>query len=542
MQTQLGNGVTDFLTKHQLSDPRMATVNKKLCLLDRSRIEEGTLNRLPTIALEINETQANLKPSIAHVNREKRAFHSLDGSLTDHLKSLEYTHNGPSGDEIRYRPFLLQGACVQINNCTVTAQYKASAKLILREASVNLDTLGASANANANANPSPLLPPCDVAVSLLEADVILGRPIEMSEETVAMGWKDGIWVRPASPLVTFAEHGNEYQRLFSRMDYTNALFNLTAIHDAPRKTPAFAVHGDDVALREDLFTTDFGDDRKKKGGASESVNTRFKVRVDQNGRMQRIVLCTRDSSIGFVSEVKRYGEDNLVVQASVSVESDMPILAALNTKIKALILHVLQEKKSVFKGPKGVVYHKKMVEAAEHFSMYSVKYGSIKVELAQRPGTRAFATTRTRVDDRLIPVVEFAEGLIRPIRFRGTASELEGVSYSSVSENWTCQISCKEVIAPSEVHSSGQASMLMPTWFDEDDALTDQIEQAAMAEPVVEEVATVTVTAAAVITATVADTAAMTAAVVDDVLLMQKRGRDADDEEGLESPSKKTKR
>jgi hypothetical protein len=67
----------------------------------------------------------------------------------------------------------------------------------------------------------------------------------------------------------------------------------------------------------------------------------------------------------------------------------------------------------------------------------------------------------------------------------------------------------------------------MPIWFDEADALTDQIEQAAMAEPVVEEVAVVTVA---------------TAAVVDDVLLTQKRGRDADDEEGLESPSKKTKR
>jgi hypothetical protein len=164
-----------------------------------------------------------------------------------------------------------------------------------------------------------------------------------------------------------------------------------------------------------------------------------------------------------------------------------------------------------------------MVEAAEHFSLYSVKYNSIKVELAQRPGTRAFATTRTRIDDRLIPVAEFAEGLIRPIRFKGTASELEGVSYSSVSENWTCQISCKEAIAPSEVHSSGQASMLMPNWFDEEQAaLTDRVVEAVLADEVVASIAEEVVA-------------------VEDVLLTQKRVRDADDAESLAIPSKKSK-
>jgi hypothetical protein len=312
------------------------------------------------------------------------------------------------------------------------------------------------------------------------------------------------------------------------MDYTNAVFDLTnPPHNALQKGPAFTIYNPDrVTLGEDLFMTDFGDDRKKKGGgASESVTTRFKVRMAENGRMKRIVLRTFDSSIGFVSEVKQYGEDNLVVQASVSVESDMPILSTLNTNIKALIMHVLQEKKLVFKGPKGAAYHKKMVEAAEHFSLYSVKYNSIKVELAQRPGTRAFATTRTRIDDRLIPVAEFAEGLIRPIRFKGTASELEGVSYSSVSENWTCQISCKEVIAPSEVHSSGQASMLMPNWFEEEQAaLTDRVIEAVLADEIV----------------AVASIAEEVVA-VEDVLLTQKRVRDADDAESLAIPSKKSK-
>ena len=530
MQMLLGNGVADFLSKNQVSDSRMASVNKKLCLLDRSRVEEGTLNRLPTIALEINETQANLKPTIAHMNREKRAFRTLDGTLTDHLKSLEYTHNGPSGDEIRYRPFLLQGACVQINHCTVTAQYKASVKLILREATINLDTLGASSNANANANPSPLLPPCDMAVSVLECDVVLGRPIEMSEETMAMGWKDGIWKRPAAPLIHYPDHLDEYQRLFGRMEYTNAFFNLTKTSACHDKAPAFTIYNpDDITLREDLFMTDFGDDRKRKGGASESVSTRFKVRLAENGRMKRIVLRTFDSSIGFVSDVKQYGEDNLAVQASVSVDSDMPIISTLNTNIKALITHVLQDKKLVFKGPKGAAYHKKMVEAVEHFSLHSVKYNSIKVELAQRPGTRAFATTRTRVDDRLIPVVEFAEGLIRPVRFKATGSELEGVSYSSVSESWTCQISCKEVIAPSEVHSSGLASILMPIWFDEDDAEADHVMQAVVAENVVaaaiqEEVATTLTT------------------IEEDVLLTQKRVRKADDTESCSITSKKSKK
>jgi hypothetical protein len=203
-----------------------------------------------------------------------------------------------------------------------------------------------------------------------------------------------------------------------------------------------------------------------------------------------------------------------------------------------LIMHVLQEKKLVFKGPKGAAYHKKMVEAAEHFSLYSVKYNSIKVELAQRPGTRAFATTRTRIDDRLIPVAEFAEGLIRPIRFKGTASELEGVSYSSVSENWTCQISCKEVIAPSEVHSSGQASMLMPSWFDEEEgeqvALTDRVIQAVM-----EEGANNKDVVAATETVTIGSIAEEVT--VGDVLLTQKRVRDADDAESLAIPSKKSK-
>jgi hypothetical protein len=524
MQTQLGNGVTDFLIKHQINDSRMASVHKKLCLLDRSRIEKGILNRQPTIALEIKETGANLKPTFAHMNRDTRVFRRLEGSLTDHLKSMEYIHNGPSGDEILYHPFLLQGACVQIKNCTVTSQYNASVGLFLREATVNLDTLDACANINAN--PAPLLSPCDTAVSLLEADVVLGRPIEMSEETMAMGWKDGIWMQPAAPasLVHFAEHGNEYQRLFNPTDYTNALFNLTATHGASRKTPAFAVYGHDVSLGESQFTTEFPDDRKKPRTVTTtkdlSVKTAFKVHVNDNGRMKRIVLRTFDSTIGFVSEVKRYGKDNVAVQVCVSVESDLPILTALNANIKALILRVLEEKKmGAFKGPKGAVYHKKMVEAAERFSMFSVKYNSIRVELVQRPGTRAFATTRTRVDDRLIPVIEFTEGLIRPIRFRGTASEFEGVIYSSVSDSWTCVITCKEVIAPSEVHSSGQASMLTPTWFDEDDVLTDQTVQAA----VVEEVYTA-------------------AAGVEDVLLTQKRLRDAGDEEGVGSPSKNPKR
>jgi hypothetical protein len=458
MQGLLGDGVAEYLNKNQLVDMRMNTVNKKLSILDRSRLEEGSVNRLPTISMEINETQTNLRPSIAHMNRDKREFRPLEGSLADHIKSLEYTHAGPSGDEIRYRPFSLQGACVQITHCTVTAQYKSSVKLILREASINLDTLSLS---SANANAMPNLPPCDMVASILENNVILGRPIEMSEETLAMGWKDGIWK-------SGTEQAREHDKLFGRVDYTNAIFDLTP---TPARAPNFIVYNPEgLVIQDTLFMTDFGDERKKKG-TSESVSTRFKVRLMEGARLKRIVLRTYNSSVGFVSELKHYGDnhDNFATQASVSIASDLPIIHTLNGKIKELLDVVLKRERPNFQRAKGgKAYCDKMVEAIEHFSINSIKYNSIKIELAQRPGARAFATTRTRIDDRLVSVSDFVEGLIRPIRFESTACELEGVSYSSVSDSWTCQITCKEVIAPAEVHSSGQASMLMPDWFIEE--------------------------------------------------------------------------
>jgi hypothetical protein len=459
MQGLLGGGVADYLDKNQLVDQRMTTVNKKLSILDRSRLEEGSANRLPTISMEINETQANLRPTLAHMNRDKREFRPLQGSLIDHIQTLEYTHAGPSGDEIRYRPFSLQGGCVQITHCTVTAQYKSSVKLILREASINLDTLSAS---GANANAMPNLPPCDMVASILECNVILGRPIEMSEETLAMGWKHGIWK-------SGTEQAREHDKLFGRVDYTNAVFDLTT---TPAPSPNFIVYKpEDVVIQDALFMTDFGDERKKKG-TSESVSTRFKVRLMEGARAKRIVLRTFNSTVGFVSELKYYGDnnDNFATQASVTIASDLPIIRILNEKIKKLLEDVLTRERPNFQRIKGgKTYCDKMVEAVEHFSINSIKYNSIKIELAQRPGTRAFATTRTRVDDRLVPVSDFVEGLIRPIRFESAACELEGVSYSSISDSWTCQITCKEVIAPAEVHSSGQASMLMPDWFVEEE-------------------------------------------------------------------------
>jgi hypothetical protein len=76
--------------------------------LDQSRIE-AKLYRSPIICIAINETHAKPKPVIQHVDPGEQApKYILEGSPADHLKALGYTKSGPSGDEIRYRSFLLQ--------------------------------------------------------------------------------------------------------------------------------------------------------------------------------------------------------------------------------------------------------------------------------------------------------------------------------------------------------------------------------------------------------------------------------------------------
>lgn len=432
IQVRLRDGLRDaiatYRAENKKADSRLTGIQEQLHLLDRSRCTDEA-DRSPMFFVDSVDWPCSSRPRLVHLSEERKTYRVLRDSLPEVLAPIRFTHENERTNEMeqRFRSFSMN-ATVCLQHVNVTATGKPSVKLILREALLDLDTLVTSTPSTARR---------DTVLSYF-SDTLLSRP----------GEEDAITKIGSEEAARLRAQSEEYQTIID---------------------PSSGDVGG-LELSADRFWTEFAEDpakKKQRVGADKMIGmepkTRFRMRCGGN---RRLVLVMRGPGlrVDFNPTLRVFEPNNQ--QSSLLLKG--MCLDMLSDRLRTLLRQVLTENESVFPGAKGKAYFGKLEGAVDQFNLVHPEYKNVSIEVAERPGARAFATTRclllgeTGGEEDLLPVGAFIEGLITPFEFSGVAVELESMVYGH--GRWTAQLSAKEVRVASVAHMTGEAPCI-PSGF-----------------------------------------------------------------------------